>query len=159
LDFRPQVVYLAADMSVRPVRPGDTEVWIEMRAALWPDASRSDHRRDAAAILEGEQPSSAFVAVSSSGEIVGFIEVSLRPYAEGCRSSPVGYVEGWFMRPGHRRQGLGREMLLAAEDWARRQGCTEMGSDTEVSNRLSRTVHQRLGYEVVETVVTFRKRL
>lgn len=135
------------------------DVWLEMRADLWPDATSAESRREVAAMLAGEGDATAFVAVSPKGELVGFIEVSLRPHAEGCSTSPVGYVEGWYMRPGFRRRGLGGEMLLAGERWARSRGCREMASDTELANRLSQAVHKRVGYEVVATLVTFRKRL
>jgi uncharacterized protein (TIGR02246 family) len=41
--------------------------------------------------------------------ILGFAEVSIRPYAEGCSTDRVGYLEGWFVRPEARRRGVGRQ--------------------------------------------------
>jgi len=49
--------------------------------------------------------------------------------------------------------------LVAAEDWARSQGCVEMASDTWVDNDLSQRVHEALGYEVVDRCVHYRKTL
>jgi len=135
------------------------DVWIEMRAKLWPETSIAQHRREAAEILDGKSDTAVFLAVAGNGELVGFVEVGLRDFAEGCRTKPVGYVEGWYMSPGHRRQGHGADMLRAAEEWARRRGCQEIASDTEASNRLSQIVHKRLGYDAVATVVAFRKTL
>jgi aminoglycoside 6'-N-acetyltransferase I len=150
---------LCRAMSIRPVRPDDMDVWLEMRAQLWPETPFAEHRREAQAILSGKGDTAVFLAVSAAGELVGFIEVSLRPCAEGCRTSPVGYVEGWYVNPGFRRQGRGRALMTAAEDWARERGCREMASDTEAANRMSQNVHRRLGYDVVANLVTFRKAL
>lgn len=135
------------------------DVWIEMRAQLWPEISLAEHRREGADILDGRGDTAVFLAVARNGELVGFIEVGTRKWAEGCRTSPVGYVEGWYTDPAHRRQGHGAEMVRAAEEWARRQGCREMASDTETRNHLSQAVHRRLGYDTVATVVAFRKTL
>jgi aminoglycoside 6'-N-acetyltransferase I len=64
--------------------------------------------------------------------VVGFAEVSLRVRAEGCGSSPVGYLEGWYVTPSARRGGIGCELMAALEERARSRGCTEMASDTEL---------------------------
>lgn len=94
-----------------------------------------------------------------NGQLVGFVEVSLRDYAEGCESSPVGYLEGWYVVPEHRKTGIGRRLVQAAEDWARAKGCSEMASDSELSNTQGQQAHARLGYQEVERMVCFRKSL
>lgn len=38
-----------------------------------------------------------WVAEDASGRLLGFVELSLRPYAEGCASSPVPYIEAWYV--------------------------------------------------------------
>lgn len=101
----------------------------------------------------------AFLAKLANGEAVGFAEIDLRPYADGCRSSPVGYLEAWYVVPEHRRKGIGQSLLRAAEVWARAHGCTEMASDTEVTNALSRRVHGALGYAEVSRLAHFRRDL
>jgi aminoglycoside 6'-N-acetyltransferase I len=100
-----------------------------------------------------------FIAETPRGEPVGFSEASLRSYAEGCASSPVGYLEGWYVRPHARHRGVGRRLMEAAEEWAREQGCTEMGSDTQSHNVASEEAHQKLGYTIVDRLVVFRKPL
>jgi aminoglycoside 6'-N-acetyltransferase I len=99
------------------------------------------------------------VAVGSGEGVVGFTEVGLRNYAEGCRSSPVGYLEGIFVVESHRKRGVGRALLDAAEEWARQRGCTEMASDREIRNEMSGLFHTALGFEEVERIVCFRKSL
>jgi aminoglycoside 6'-N-acetyltransferase I len=99
-----------------------------------------------------------FVAVEDE-RLVAFLELDLRSYAEGCASSPVPYVEGWYVIPEWRRRGVGGALMQAAEEWSRARGYAELGSDTEEPNRLSRDAHAALGFEEVETVVVFRKAL
>ena len=92
--------------------------------------------------------------------LAGFVEVDLRSHADGCNPArPVGYIEGWYVAEDHRHRGMGRKLLAAAEDWARRQGCVEMASDTWIDNEVSQRVHEALGYEVVDRCVHYRKTL
>ena len=46
----------------------------------------------------------------------------MRSYGEGCETSPVGYIEGWYVDPDLRQKGLGGLLFQAAEDWARSEG-------------------------------------
>ncbi len=91
------------------------------------------------------------------GELVGFVEAALRKWAEGCSTSPVGYIEGWYVQPEHRRAGVGGRLIEAAEDWARARGCTEMGSDAELWNEVSHAAHRALGYTEATRLLCFSK--
>lgn len=143
---------------IRLATAADLAAWSELRAQLWPQESATEHAVEAAQLLTTID-TDALLAFDSQQRLVGFVEVSLRPMAEGCASSPVGYVEGWYVIPGQRRGGVGRALIRAAEDWARGHGCTEMASDTELSNTGSQAAHERLGYERVETLVIYRRAL
>jgi aminoglycoside 6'-N-acetyltransferase I len=79
--------------------------------------------------------------------------------ADGCDTSPVGYVEAWFVDADARRHGHGRALLAAAEDWARGRGYREMASDSSLDNLIGHAAHQRCGYVEVDRVVQFRKSL
>ena len=72
----------------------------------------------------------------------GCIEVSLRDDAEGCQTSPVAYIEGWYVDENIRRRTLGTRLVQAAEAWARRHGLQEMASDTQIENAVSIQAHQ-----------------
>ena len=146
-------------MLIREVRPEDTVSWLVMRMALWPETDEPQHRREMAMMLSDAERFGVFVCQDLHGELVGFAEVSLRAWAEGCESSPVGYLEGWYVAEHARRQGIGGGLVATAEDWARSRGCTEMASDTELANRVSEAAHLRLGYQVAARVTAFRKRL
>lgn len=143
-------------MTIRRLQTQDLPAYFQLRTALWPD-SAADFALEVAEILSADHLVS-FIA-EQGGKLVGFVEVSLRAYAEGCASSPVGYLEGWYVTPPYRGSGVGRRLVEAAEDWARAKGCTEMASDTETHNTPSQQAHLHLGYQEVERIVCFRKPL
>jgi aminoglycoside 6'-N-acetyltransferase I len=143
---------------IRALRQHDLTAWQRFRVALWPALTAGENETESAAILADTAGWSVFVS-EVDGRLSGFVEVSLRRYADGCASSPVGYVEGWYVDGPFRRSGVGRQLLAAAEDWARAQGCTEMASDALLDNVDSYRAHCRLGYAEVERQVIFRKSL
>jgi holo-[acyl-carrier-protein] synthase len=146
-------------MLIRPLSPPDREQWLALRMALWPDQSPAAHAAEMAAILSNPREHAVFVSVGEDGRLNGFVEVSLRRYAEGCTSSPVGYIEGWFVEETARRQGIGRALIAAAEEWARSRGCQELASDADIRNAVGQQAHLALGFEEVERTVHYRKPL
>ena len=146
-------------MTIRRVRHEEAEAWLALRMSLWPETDEPQHRKEMAMMLSDAERFAVLVCQDPNGELAGFAEVSLRAWAEGCESSPVGYLEGWYVAEPDRRQGIGGALVAAAEDWARSRGCTEMASDTELANRVSEAAHLRLGYQVAARVTAFRKRL
>jgi aminoglycoside 6'-N-acetyltransferase I len=154
-------------VQIRHVEPADTATWVRLRAALWPEDSVDEHAAEVAAFFArppggpGAMPEAVFVAIVAAPDatLVGFAEVSRRAYAEGCKTSPVGFLEGWYVVPAYRRQGVGRALVLAAEAWARSIGCSEFASDALADNVGSAAAHRALGFEEVEVIRCFRKAL
>src|SRR3990170_845827 len=146
-------------MPVYRLKRSQISAWLKLRSALWPAASSDAHRREMADILADEEFNAVFVSAERSGRLTGFIEVSLRLTAEGCRTSPVGYLEGWYVVPGARRKGISRALLAKAETWSASRGCREMASDCEMENEIGRGTHRGLGFEEVARLAHFRKPL
>ncbi len=147
-------------MEIRPVDLRDKAEWLRMRSSFWPESCRADHEIEIDRFFSGTVGATiTLVAEREDGRLGGFLEAGTRPYAEGCSSSPVGYVEGWWVDQDLRRSGVGALLVSAAEIWARSVGLTEMASDTDLANDQSQAAHQALGYHEVERIVCFRKRL
>jgi putative acetyltransferase len=150
----------------RPVGVADEREWLRMRTLLWPDGA-DDHVREIQAYLANGsfswsvsfQAMAVFVVERPAGGLCGLVEASVRPYADGCDTRPVGYVEGWFVDADVRRHGIGWSLLLAAERWAAGQGCHEMASDAHPENDISLAAHKAFGFEVVGRAVHLRKRI
>jgi aminoglycoside 6'-N-acetyltransferase I len=149
---------------VRFAQSSDRSQLARLRFALWPDGPLHEHEQELDEIFAGKwsatYPYVVLVIEDAAAQLAGFAEVTLRSRADGCDPvRPVGYLEGWYVDASHRRQGLGRALLTAAENWARDQGCLEMASDTWIDSDLSQRAHEALGFEVVDRVVNYRKGL
>jgi aminoglycoside 6'-N-acetyltransferase I len=145
-------------MRVRKFQDADWDEWRRMDLALFPGDEFEDIETDMRALL-ARSDAAVFIAERPDGSACGYVEVGSRAYADGCRSSPVAYIEAWYVDSDVRRSGYGRALLTAAEKWARERGYTEMASDSVLGNDISLNAHQNSGYEVVDTVVQFRKSL
>jgi aminoglycoside 6'-N-acetyltransferase I len=146
-------------MSVESVKRSQLEDWKRMRAALWPECPDEQHVREMADILGDPEFNAAFLAHAPDGLPVGFLEISIRLTAEGCRPGRIGYIEGWYVEPDWRGKDLGAALVGEAEAWAVARGCREMASDARADNQAGRAVHQRLGYQQVSVLAHFRKDL
>ena len=107
---------------------------------------------------ELNEPESVLVAEVDE-HLRGFAEFSIRSYAEGCVTDNVGYLEGLYVDPDFRGQGVGRALVEAGESWAKSRGCVEFASDADLKNDLSAQVHKRLGFSDVGQSRCFRKPL
>lgn len=155
---------LTIGAAVRVAQPSDSGQLALLRHALWPEGSVTEHQAEVEAMLAGTwsavYPYLILVAETEGSSLIGFAEVTLRSMANGCDPSrPVGYLEGWFVSDQYRRQGIGGELLSAAENWARAQGCVEMASDTWIDNDLAQKAHEAYGFQVVDRCVNYKKKL
>jgi aminoglycoside 6'-N-acetyltransferase I len=146
------------NVNVKIARPEDRAEWLRMRKALWEDCLDDQQVREMDEILASDTEE-VFVAERSNGGLCGFLEAALRSRADGCDSTPVGYIEGWYVDEDVRRRGVGRALVEAAESWARSKGCRQMASDAELWNTISHQAHGALGYGETARLVLFRKEL
>jgi aminoglycoside 6'-N-acetyltransferase I len=145
-------------IDIREARASDRDAWLRMRDALWP-GSLADHAIETQRYFGRDaRPPLTFIA-ELDGRAVGFLELELRTYAPGCASSPVPFIEGWFVEPAHQRRGIGRALVRAAEAWALEHGYDEIASDTEIENATGLAAHLALGFEETDRVISFRRAL
>lgn len=144
-------------MRVRIYQDSDWPAWLRMSCALFPYPA--EDLAEGMRAHRARPDAEVFVAERDDGSIAGFVEVGERPYADGCDTSPVGYIEALYVDPEMRRRGVAHALLAAAEEWARARGRSEVASDAQLDNVVSHAVHTSAGYEEVDRIVQFRKRI
>jgi aminoglycoside 6'-N-acetyltransferase I len=145
-------------LQIREIAERDRTEWVRMRNALWP-GSLFDHEVETRKHFETRRAAPIVLLADVDGRVVGFLELDFRSYAPGCASSPVPFIEGWYVEPAMQGQGIGRALVQAAEERARAAGHREIGSDSELTNTGSIAAHRALGFEEVERIVCFRRSL
>jgi len=145
-------------LSVLPVEEKRLPDWLRMRRELYPDTPKHMHEVEMNEILNQPATQQCFLALKDE-KPVGFIEASIRDWAEGCESKNVGYIESVYADEFFRRLGVGEAMCLMAETWARQRGATEMGSDVDVSNDTAFSWHRDMGYQEAGRSIHMIKKL
>jgi aminoglycoside 6'-N-acetyltransferase I len=147
-------------MFIRPAEQTDRESWVRMRDALWPSAP-GRHAEEIDRYFAGKlrEPLEVLIAFDDLGNALGFVELSIRAYAEGCVTDHVAFVEGWFVEQDARGKGVGAALIGAAEVWARAEGCTELGSAAEIENLSSAAAHLAVGFTETGVIRCFKKSL
>lgn len=100
-------------------------------------------------------PDEAILIASVAGERLGFIH--LRPQASGLTLEPQGYINALATTAEAEGQGIGRALLAAGENWARRRGFRMLTLETFGGNRHARDFYARGGYQ--EETLKLTKRL
>jgi aminoglycoside 6'-N-acetyltransferase I len=145
-------------VTIRKVQSSDRESWKLMRKALWPECPENRHDLEIDQIFSSK--GIVLIAELSLFDLVGFAEISIRSdHVEGTTITPIPYLEGWYVDPAHRGQGIGKALIHSSEDFALQAGFTELASDVEINNLTGIEMHIRLGFREVERTVHFLKSL
>lgn len=143
---------------IRKAKNRDLPILAELACQLWPDHTAEEMQVEFAEIIA--KTDAAFFLAYAEEAAIGFSQCQLRhDYVEGTDSSPVGYLEGIYVADGYRKQGVARELLSACESWAKAKGCTEFASDCELDNTQSLRFHLNVGFEEVNRIICFTKKL
>jgi aminoglycoside 6'-N-acetyltransferase I len=136
----------------------DLDDLIFMALDLWKDHTYNEMKKTFEGILENEAEEVLLYRVDD--QPVGFIHVSLRrDYVEGSNSSPVGYIEGIYVKQSYRGRKIAKELLRSGEQWAKTKGCTQMGSDIEQDNDVSYEFHKKVGFQEANRLICFIKEI
>ena len=145
-------------MRIRRYQPGDWGELYRLTLALFPGSSSEEEAAELRSSL-ARADAAVFVLDRENGKLAGYVEAGERSIVDGCVTSPVGYIEAWYVDPDVRRTGHGRRLLEAAEEWARERGHSEMGSDALLENEVSHAAHRASGYVETGRVINYRKEL
>ena len=136
----------------------DLEDLVSMALDLWPEDTVDELKEEFTELLESEDDDVFLYQVK--GENIGFIHVAIRhDYVEGSDSSPVGYVEGIYVKADYRNKGIARELVKKGEQWALSKECYQMGSDIEYDNTVSYDFHKKIGFQEANRIICFIKEI
>lgn len=154
-------------MNITPYTQSTLPAWLKMRAALFHDEDPKLLEEEVTQITRSNtlksQPFQCLLAFDDSNPVqptpIGFIELTIRSSAEECMTSPVLYIEGWYVDPNHQSQGIGKALMNAAFDWGRKLNCQEAASDARPDNQGSINAHHALGFKDAGIIHCFRTSL
>jgi aminoglycoside 6'-N-acetyltransferase I len=136
----------------------DTKEAAHLALLLWPGHTLEEFIQEMKHFIA--QPDAKVFLATHDSETIGFAQCQVRyDYVEGTSSSPVGYLEGLFVKEAFRKQGFAKNLVNACEKWAKKKGCHEFASDCEIENEESLAMHLKLGFSEANRIICFKKDL
>ncbi|NBJ94049.1 aminoglycoside 6'-N-acetyltransferase [Parablautia muri] len=143
---------------VRKAENRDLEILANLAILLWNNHSVNELITE---FYETISKGKSQFFMKYEGDIpIGFAQCQLRyDYVEGTKTTPVGYLEGIFIKDGYRKKGYAKELLEACEIWAKNNGCFEFASDCEIDNAGSYHFHKAMNFTEANRIICFTKDL
>lgn len=136
----------------------DSNILAELAIQMWDSATLAELEKDFSKKINSDN-AVCFIKLFDDMPI-GFAQCSIRnDYVEGTETTPVGYLEGIFVKSGFRTRGYARELLFVCEKWAKDMGCSEFASDCELTNVNSLKFHLSTGFTEANRIICFKKKI
>lgn len=143
---------------IRKAAKTDAKCVAQMAVMMWDSHSVEEMVEEFEAVLDNEECAVYFYCIENRP--IGFAQCGLRhDYVEGTESSPVGYLEGIFIREEYRKKRYARDLLAECERWAKEKGCSEFASDCEINNDVSLAFHMNMGFTEANRIICFTKQI
>jgi ribosomal protein S18 acetylase RimI-like enzyme len=121
----------------------------KVRAGTWkPEEAISRSKDEHAQLLPGglHSPHQHLYTIEDNGRAVGRLWLSSDPLA----SAGAGFIYDLHVEEASRRQGIGREAMLALEIEARRLGLHSLALHVFGDNQAARSLYEKLDYRVTD---------
>ena len=146
------------DIMIYKASLNDINIVAKMVNIMWSNHTLDELKKEFKKIIASEN-SVVFIKYKE-GQPIGFAQCQLRhDYVEGTKESPVGYLEGIFIKEEYRNRGYAKELLKTCEQWSLEKGCTEFASDCELINDTSLKFLLNMGFKEVNRIICFTKKL
>ena len=143
---------------IKKAGSNDLEMLAELAVIMWRNHSTNELINEFSEIMMNGN--SQFFLKYENDLPIGFAQCQLRyDYVEGTNTSPVGYLEGIFVKESYRNKGYAKELLTECEAWAKENGCREFASDCEIDNIDSFHFHKAMNFTEANRIVCFTKAL
>lgn len=143
---------------IKIANTSDVEILAALASELWTETAVQDLISEFAELILNRN-ACVFIKYVDNNPI-GFAQCQLRyDYVEGVCSSPVGYLEGIFIKAEYRHAGYAKQLLAECEKWVKEKGCREFASDCELDNLQSLQFHLATGFKEANRIICFVKKI
>ena len=130
----------------------------ELALELWPDCDINDEKDFWNEVLLSSDH--YFALAKDEDKYIGFINISIRTgYVEGTDADNTPYLEAIYVRPEFRHRGIASLLFAEGELLVKKQGFTQIASDTELFNHLGQFFHTNSGFKEVNRIVCYIKNI
>ena len=148
------------NLAIRPMAAADAGRVAALTTQLgYESTTEQIARRFAAIATRSENASHDVVLVADDRAglgVVGWIHAHGVAILEG---EPAVEIVGLVVDEACRGGGVGRMLLIAAEDWARERGYARMRVRSRIARERAHRFYHREGYETIKTSYTLEKEL
>lgn len=141
---------------IRSAEPADAEALAHLTGQLGYPVSAEEAAGRLRQLQTHPEWQAALVAVLPEGQVVGWVQVYRVIFLGGAPFTEIG---GLVVDERQRRQGIGRALVQAAEDWARQHGTNDVSVRSNILREGAHAFYRRLGYRLIKTQHTFHKEL
>ncbi len=143
---------------IKIVDMSNVNVLAKLANELWTNHNLDDLTKEYIELLSHNEAYIILKYINSSP--IGFAHCQIRKeYVEGTETTPVGYLEGIYIKPNFRKCGYAKQLLKECEKWAILKGCKEFASDCQLDNIESFKFHLSSGFTEVNRIICFTKKL
>jgi GNAT superfamily N-acetyltransferase len=139
-------------MNIRLANESDAPAIADLCGQMGYPAKPEEVSRRLGQITQSEQY--ALFIAEVDGQVAGWIHVVTYPLLDMDLHAELG---GLVVNEAQRGQGIGRALMLRAEQWARRGGCREMRIRSNMTRTGSHEFYKKAGFEIIKSQYTFRK--
>ncbi len=145
-------------MTIEVISAQNVKSLTQLVLELWNDCLFEEEFENYKSIIRSENE--ICYLAREAEQYIAFIHLSIRnDYVEGAIDLPLAYVEGLYVKPEYQKQGIAKELMKVAENWAIQKGLKQIASDTDFGNSTSIDFHKKIGFIEVGRIVCFIKNL
>jgi GNAT superfamily N-acetyltransferase len=144
---------VVSTLAIRPPRQSDAQAIADQSAQLGYPVE-VDELRERLAVVEANDHAAVLVATDVADRVIGWVHVELK---RTLVAPLTAQIMALVVDDEARNRGIGRELLAAAEAWARDRGCHRVVVGTRVTRERAHRFYRREGYSLQKTSHFFEK--